>query len=157
MIPSQWQARMAAKENKSKRGSKAEPDAPNDANVSDTHALAADAAGSSVAPPAGAGAGEGGEGSGARGQDGQALADGSVQEDVQPDFEGKIQLEGAQVLRWVDMNTSGKVLLGFKWMWERNDATDAQLSVHIGAGVFLPPMDPGPNPCNASARQCLVK
>ena len=29
----------------------------------------------------------------------------------------------------MELNTSGKVLLGFKWLWERNDATDALLSV----------------------------
>ena len=58
----------------------------------------------------------------------------SILTDQSPDFEGKIEMEGGQVLRWVDLTTSGKVLLGFKWMWDRNDATDAQLSVHIGAG-----------------------
>ena len=63
-------------------------------------------------------------------------------QEEQGDFVGKIGLEEPQVLRWVDLNTKGQVLVGFRWRWARTDVTDALLSVHIDSGVHLPAMDP---------------
>jgi hypothetical protein len=57
--------------------------------------------------------------------------------DSPADFDGKIQLEGPPVHRWVDLNSGGKVLVAIKWRWDRTDTSDALLSVHIGSGVCL--------------------